>query len=110
LVRKQVLVVLANWRCLHNGISGEGLALIVFTCELACEVRILSEGLEVISLSPVEVSLDHQRLLFVSIGKVGVDALKVWIFVVPEIDVVLGEVSIRVHHVYCECVELNVLV
>jgi hypothetical protein len=58
LVWKQVLVVLANWRSLHNGISGECLAWVVLTCELASEVGELSEGLEVISLTPVEVSLD----------------------------------------------------
>ena len=110
MVWEQVLVVLANRRSLHDGIGGEGLGSIVLTCELASEVGVLSEGLEIVSICPVEVGFYHDWLFFVGIGELGAEALEIWILVIPEIDVIFSKITIWVHHIDCKGIKFNILV
>lgn len=110
LVRQQILIVLSDRRSLHYGISNEAFASIILASESASEVGEFSESLEVISFAPEEIGSDHQGFVFVCVSKLGGWASEIWVFVVPEHDIVLGEVAIWVHHVDRERVELDVLV
>jgi hypothetical protein len=67
--------------------------------ESACELSILGEVLVIIASSPEKVSAHDHGFLLVSISKRGRDLLGFNIFVVSDIDLVLGPVTIWVHHI-----------
>ena len=67
--------------------------------ESACELSILGEVLVIVAACPEEVSAHNYRFLLIGICKRGRDLLGLDVFVVGDINLVLGPVAIWVHHV-----------
>ena len=108
MVGEFVLFELSNWVCFHDGIGDDELSWIRETCVSASEGGVLSERLEVVAFAPEEVRGDHDRLVLVGVSELTRDVLEAWVLVVPEVNVVFGEVATWVHHVDVERVEGDV--
>lgn len=99
---------MSNWVRLHDGIRDDELSWVRETSVSACEGGVLSERLEIVAFAPEEVGGDHDGLVLVGVSELTRDILEAWVLVVPEINIVFGEVATWVHHVDVERIEGNV--
>lgn len=78
-------------------------------CESAGELGVFSKVLVAIAVGPEEISANNNRLLLVGIGESSRDFFGLYVFIVADINVVLGPVSVWVHHIDKEWFVSNVL-
>lgn len=95
---------------LHDGRSDDLQRRVAGAREPALEVSVLADLLEVVSRLPEELSSDEKGLVLIRVGKLAADVFESWVLVVAKSDLVLGKSTIRVHHIYVECLVADVLV
>ena len=106
LVGKCVRFVAANRRGLHDSSLVPLHATVAG--EPAGEVPVLFNPPELVAFAPEEVGVDQDRLVLVGVGESAGEAVEDRIAVVPEVDIVFGEISSRIHHVDGESVVADV--
>jgi hypothetical protein len=97
-----------NWAGLHEGISVLNISAILVTEESAGEVSEISEEVWMV-LTPFEVNVEKKDFLFIDIGEFSGLLLDIWLSVVVDVDIVWIKLSVWVHDVHGEWIELKSL-
>ena len=97
-----------NWAGLHESVSELNVSSVLLRSESASKVSVVSEEIWMV-LSPFEINVEKNNFFFIDIGEFRRLLLNIWLSIVININIVWIELTIWVHDINGEWIEVDTL-